>query len=810
MLNFVNPLFAWLGLAAVIPLIIHILNRRRYQKIRWAAMDFLLKALYKNRRRLQMENLILLILRMLIIVILAFVLAKPYLKSSANLVESDTHFIIAIDNSYSMGYRTGFSNLLDEAKKVSLSLIESLRPEKGDKLSLMTISDKPEILISESSFQMEQAKKKLANLTVSDYATDISKTFLLVKNILSKSVSSRRILYLITDNQQIAWNGIRDNETKEALQELIKTCKIKLIQIGDSNNNTVISRIYTDTAVITTKKPVTFYAEIHNYGSQNSPTDTASATKDLKVSFLVQGQLYTSSTVIISKNKSVLVPFVYTFNDHGQYWIKVELEADNLILDDSRLCAVSVREGIDTLIINGEPSAEPSDDEIIFLRYALAPTPNGARNREEIPSGMADVPTTYISPYLIDVLTASQWLNSEEINSDKYTLIIMANVEMISSDRLKNMENFVKNGGGLLIFLGDQVDRTNYNQMLYKEGAGLLPYSLGEIKGDKTHNETIRFGEIDFAHPAFSFFSSLKERFNALSIYQYYELLPPPNTDNASPSDLSGRAGVQPVPKDIGTTVLARLAITDKPPLIAEKSYGRGKTIVIATSADTEWNLMPVKPMYVMLIDQIALYLSTFSDKMNTRNILVEEPIELLLNKQSQINNYSLKLPKRGTISLLPTSMQKDAPNPYANSLSLGKKDDDINPDKKIQDNDESRQFRLFYDNTEDAGLYTLFGDNKESDLDSIHYFAVNPDSREGDLRRISSEELKQFIPFIQFEPAPARRGWVDENKIMFPTADDTANLQDISINHFWEYLLYILIASIVLEMFLAWRFGRR
>ncbi|MFH1230500.1 MAG: BatA domain-containing protein, partial [Planctomycetota bacterium] len=523
MLNFVNPLFAWLGLAALIPLIIHILNRRRYQKIRWAAMEFLLKALHKNRRRLQMENLILLLLRMLIIIVLAFVLAKPYLKSSANLAEPDTHYIIAIDNSYSMGYRNGFSNLLDEAKRIGLGLIESLRPERGDKLSLITISDKPEVLISESSFQMEQAKNKLANLSVSDYTTDISKTFLLVKDILSKSVSSRKVLYLITDNQQIAWNGIRDNNVREALQELIKTCKIKVIQVGTSKvDNNFISRIYTDTAVITTKKPVTFYAEIHNYDSQNSPTTTKdlSATggsaegtempqKDCirKVNFLVQGQLYTSSTVTVSLNKSVLVPFIYTFSDPGQYWIKIELESDNLMLDDSRLYAVSVKEGINTLIINGEPSPESSDDEIIFLRYALVPQAG-----EGVSSS--------VSPYLIDVLTASQWLNADEINLDKYTLIIMANVETISSDRLKNVETFVRNGGGLLIFLGDQIDRINYNQMLYKEGVGLLPYSLGEIKGDKTHNETIRFGEIDFTHPAFSFFSSLKERFNALSIYQ--------------------------------------------------------------------------------------------------------------------------------------------------------------------------------------------------------------------------------------------------------------------------------------------------
>ena len=133
MLDFVNPLFAWLALAAAIPLIIHLLNRRRYQQVRWAAMDFLLKALHKNRRRLQMESLILLLLRMLIVTILAFVLARPYLKGSALFKEPDTHLVIAIDNSYSMGYRSGMSTLFEDAKKIASGLMEQLKPEKGDR-----------------------------------------------------------------------------------------------------------------------------------------------------------------------------------------------------------------------------------------------------------------------------------------------------------------------------------------------------------------------------------------------------------------------------------------------------------------------------------------------------------------------------------------------------------------------------------------------------------------------------------------------------------------------------------------------------
>ena len=72
-LSFINAgLAGFLGLTAI-PVIIYLINRQRYQRVPWAAMEFLLRAMHKNRRRLRFENLLLLIIRTLII--LLFVLA---------------------------------------------------------------------------------------------------------------------------------------------------------------------------------------------------------------------------------------------------------------------------------------------------------------------------------------------------------------------------------------------------------------------------------------------------------------------------------------------------------------------------------------------------------------------------------------------------------------------------------------------------------------------------------------------------------------------------------------------------------------
>src|SRR5437764_12278495 len=76
--GFITPAFFVAGLAlASIPIIIHILNRRRYKTVNWAAMEFLLRAMKKNRRRLKFEQWILVATRCAVLVLIAPALARP-------------------------------------------------------------------------------------------------------------------------------------------------------------------------------------------------------------------------------------------------------------------------------------------------------------------------------------------------------------------------------------------------------------------------------------------------------------------------------------------------------------------------------------------------------------------------------------------------------------------------------------------------------------------------------------------------------------------------------------------------------------
>ena len=76
-MEFVNPFLMLGGLAIAAPIAIFLLSRFRYRTVEWAALEFLLRAIKRQQRRLRLENLILLIIRCLILIAFAVALARP-------------------------------------------------------------------------------------------------------------------------------------------------------------------------------------------------------------------------------------------------------------------------------------------------------------------------------------------------------------------------------------------------------------------------------------------------------------------------------------------------------------------------------------------------------------------------------------------------------------------------------------------------------------------------------------------------------------------------------------------------------------
>src|SRR5260370_27785989 len=103
---FLNPGYMVAGGAMVSsPILIHLINRMRFKRIRWAAMEFLLKSQKRNRRRLIIEQLILLLLRCLLVLLAAFLVARFVGQALGLTPTTSTTHVVLLDDTLSMSDR---------------------------------------------------------------------------------------------------------------------------------------------------------------------------------------------------------------------------------------------------------------------------------------------------------------------------------------------------------------------------------------------------------------------------------------------------------------------------------------------------------------------------------------------------------------------------------------------------------------------------------------------------------------------------------------------------------------------------------
>ena len=142
-LAFLHPLLLWALPLAAVPVIIHILNRRRFKKVPWAAMEFLLKAMKRNRKRLRLEQWLVLLLRVLAVLLLIALVSRPQLGGGA-LLGARTHHVVILDDSASMTQRSGSSDLFEKAQDKVRQLAEDLAQRRDGDIFSIALTSTPD------------------------------------------------------------------------------------------------------------------------------------------------------------------------------------------------------------------------------------------------------------------------------------------------------------------------------------------------------------------------------------------------------------------------------------------------------------------------------------------------------------------------------------------------------------------------------------------------------------------------------------------------------------------------------------------
>ena len=152
---FLHPIYLFGLLAASLPILIHLLNRRKLNRVRFPAVRFIMLSQRRISRSYRLRHWLLLALRTLAVVFLALLLANPVFQTGAGLFAGggQVSLVVLLDNSLSMSW-SGDGNGFRHAKEAARLLISSL--QAGDRGVVM-----PTHLTGNESLRLKGEKEVL-------------------------------------------------------------------------------------------------------------------------------------------------------------------------------------------------------------------------------------------------------------------------------------------------------------------------------------------------------------------------------------------------------------------------------------------------------------------------------------------------------------------------------------------------------------------------------------------------------------------------------------------------------------------------
>ncbi len=578
---FLNPAFlVALGLVAV-PLLIHLIRRRKLKVIPWAAMEFLLQSQRKQKRRLQIEEILLLLLRMLIVALAVLAFARPVLRSlgipllSQN---SRVYAVIVLDNSYSMNFRgpDGKSSF-ERAQAAAEALLTNVL-KQGDAVSLILLSDKVDSIVGAPSFDLKLVRQRLKSAQVSDRGTDYLEGAKIVSKLLKVSKNPIREVYWLTDDQGKAWASSQKEAGKAAWATLASDTRITWVSVGApaaQRENLSVETPNVGRELVTPYLPARVESRIVNSSSRSR--------NDVLVNLTMDGKPAGSRRISISANGVTTADFTPLITTPGIHVGRISLtESDGLMQDNAAEFVVRCRERIKVLVQDAHPTGDPSKSESFYLLTAIAP------------GGEAGS----LAPKLRENATFTN------LNLRDFDAVALTGTAGLAAGDARALTEFVKAGGGLLLFPGPATDAKRLNADL-KE---LLPATL-ETRKTVTEEEAVSLhpDSIPATHPALALFRDT-------------------STMNLSSAHFLTYFPLTPV-ADESAKIILRFSNGD--PALVERRVGLGKVIVAASSAGTTWNQLPLKPIYVPYVYQLLSYLGQGATA--HRNLRLDESMFLSL-----------------------------------------------------------------------------------------------------------------------------------------------------------------------------------
>lgn len=568
MFHFYNPLLLLALSAVLIPIGIHVISRHRAKVISFSSIVFLEASVRERAGIKRIQELLTLLLRCLLILFLVLAASKPLLKHSKGSIlgaGSETDVVILLDNSCSMGYREGDTNLFEQAVSMAESILNTLA--ENDRAIILTSNRTEKSQPSWDEATVEKARNQLQEVKLTLSSTSILEDLQTSLDMMNSATGAIREIHVISDFQTSNLNHpdilerIRSNDQRVSVY-VIPTVKTR-------GENTAVESIQLIEPFPLANRPITISARIHNRGDK-ATTETAILEID--------GKRKSKKQVRLKPNEAQNVSFTHEFEQAGRHYAKISLQDEDPLTEDNyRYLPITINEALSILVVDGgDPSLGPLA-ETFYLKMALTPhAGSGAINPVVVTA--ADLP---------------------KVNMESFAVFMFANVPEIDPDTLKALEMAVEKGASAALFLGERVQPLS---PLYV-GSALFPVEFKGRIAARNERSGYALQSIDFNHPLFRRFQQGETgNLSRVQFREFWKL-------------------------EVDSKVAARTLATfdDGSPALVEFELGRGKVIIFASKCDADWSDFPRRTTYLPFIQQLVDYLSP--SKMSSREFLVGQEV---------------------------------------------------------------------------------------------------------------------------------------------------------------------------------------
>ena len=570
-MTFGHPLFLWAMLAALLPIVIYWLMRFRRQDLRWGANYVLTCALARYKRRVQWLRWLLMGLRMLALALIALFFAAPRPAEPAQ-GQPSVHRIVVVDGSYSMQAETSLEGETamtrwDQMKMGLTSLIDTW-PDR-DTWSLYFLGREPRwVLQRQPVSDRAGGLEAIDALRVGNHRAQLARGLADVSDALE---GQNAAVYIFADDQAVSWDGVTETVRSWPTRA---TCYWINPPIA-SRHNIAVTEVRLSHERVLRGHPTSVFVAVRNFGDR--------PVKHLEVSIMADGTFASRESVSLIPGQEAWVHGEVSFDTAGSHYITARLPRDVLPADNVMAAGIDVMNALRIVVLR-DPQVERFQSAWPFLEDAAAVSQQAA-SRGQLDLRL--VTDDRVEPALAD--------------ADVVLLDAGRTLDQRTTDALRR---FVRDGGGLVLAAGADVDAGAWNEML--GGSGLLPAPLTRRNIRQfTSDDYVNLERTQLEGEGLRSFEKIDDGdLGEARFYGWYEV-----------GELATDA-----------SVMARFS--DGSPFALMRRHEMGRTLMLTAGLDGNGNNLVVREFFLPLITE--LFTGAASGAVHPRTVRTGEPIRCL------------------------------------------------------------------------------------------------------------------------------------------------------------------------------------